>query len=255
MERNNLAGSRYIDQIRAHYGVTPSDAVMDRPIYLGSHSFDIYNKGVYQSGQNTAQTNNPMQGIGAKFASSMGVSDSSLVESFQVNEFGFLFVIASIVPDSVYSSGSRRYLDYQVVSDFANPILSAVGDQAILNKELAVGDLFPEKEFGYTQRYSEYKFMLDEVHGLLRDDENLQSFALQRSFDTAPTLGSEFIEIPTNYMDQVTAVSAEMSKYGAWAITYFKYKKSSVLPAYSIPTLGDPKDTHIEVINNGGTRL
>lgn len=84
MERNNLAGSRYIDQIRAHYGVTPSDAVLDRPVYLGSHSFDIYNKGVYQQGSNDVSSNNPMQGVGAKFASSMGVSDSSLVDSFRL---------------------------------------------------------------------------------------------------------------------------------------------------------------------------
>lgn len=97
--------------------------------------------------------------------------------------------------------------------------------------------------------------MLDEVHGLLRDGENLQAFALQRSFDEAPSLGSQFIEIPTDYMDQVTAVTADMSKYGAWFNTWFTYKKSSVLPAYSIPTLGDPKDTHTEIISNGGTSL
>lgn len=255
MERNNLAGSRYIDQIRSHYGVTPSDAIMDRPVYLGSHSFDIYNKGVYQTGGSDQSTNNPLGGIGAKFGSSMGVSDSSLVDSFQATEFGFIMVLASIVPDATYGSGIRRYLDYQVVSDFANPILSAVGDQAIKVKELSVDALDGDADFGYTQRYSEYKFMLGEVHGEIQDGGTLQSFALQRTFEGSPELSSSFIEIPTTYMDQVTAVTAEMSRVGAWAHTYFNYKKSSVLPAYSIPTLGDPKDTHTEVINNGGTRL
>ena len=255
MERNNLAGSRYIDQIKSHYGVTPSDAIMDRPVYLGSHSFDIYNKGVYQNGGSQQQTNNPLGGIGAKFGSSMGVSDSSLVDSFQATEFGFIMVLASIVPEATYGSGQRRYLDYQVVSDFANPILSAVGDQSIKVKELSVGALDGEADFGYTQRYSEYKFMLGEVHGEIQDGGTLESFALQRTFDGSPELSSSFIEIPTNYMDQVTSVTAEMSRVGAWSHTYFNYKKSSVLPAYSIPTLGDPKDTHTEVINNGGTRL
>lgn len=264
MERNNIAGSRYIDQIRAHYGVTPSDAIMDRPVYLGSHSFDIYNKGIYQSAPNTSQSvasSNPMQGLGSKFGSSMGVSDSSLVDSFKCTEFGFLFVLASIVPDALYSSGQRRYLDYQVVSDFANPILSAVGDQEIKIKEL-VADMYeegtdPESTFGYTQRYSEYKFMLDEVHGIMRDGSSLSSFALQRSFDpnNPPELSSIFLEIPPNYLDQVTTVRSWSSQFGAWANTFFKYKKSSVLPAYSIPTLGDPKDTHIEVVPKGGTRL
>lgn len=255
MERNNLAGSRYIDQIKAHYGVTPSDSVMDRPLYLGSHSFDIYNKGVYQNGGSDQQTNNPLGGIGAKFGSSMGYSDSSLVDSFQATEFGFIMVLASIVPEATYGSGVRRYLDYTVVSDFANPILSAVGDQEIKVKELSVGALDGDATFGYTQRYSEYKFMLGEVHGEIQDGGSLESFALQRTFDGNVELGSQFIEIPQNYMDQVTAVTAEMSRVGAWAHSYFNYKKSSVMPAYSIPTLGDPKDTHTEVINNGGTRL
>lgn len=258
MERNNLAGNRYISQIRAHFGVTPSDAILDRPVYLGSHSFDVYNKTVYQSASSEQSTNNPMSTVGSKFSSPLGVGDSSLVDNFTAKEHGFLFVMASLVPDAIYSTGERRYLDYQVLADFANPILSSVGDQEIKNKELCrplsspVGD---DSTFGYTQRYSEYKFMLDEVHGELRDGGSLSAFALQRTFDTVPELSTSFVEIPTDFMDQVTAVTADMSKYGAWTNVYFKYKKSSVLPAYSIPTLGDPKDTHTEVISNGDIRL
>lgn len=256
MERNNVAGSRYISQIHAHYGVTPSDAVMDRPVYLGSHSFDIYNKSVYKSTDGGSSTNNPMNSVGSKYSSPLGVGDNSLVDSYSVTEFGFLFVIASIVPDALYSSGSRRYLDYGNVSDFANPILSSVGDQEIKKKELQLlPNLDGDDTFGYTQRYSEYKFMLDEVHGELVDGQSLDSFVLQRSFSGDVDLSTSFIEIPQNYMDQVTAVTAHMSNYGAWAHSYFTYKKSSVLPAYSIPTLGDPKDTHTEIINNGGPRL
>ena len=255
-ERQNLAGARYIEQIKANYGVSPSDAVLDRPVYLGSHNFDIYNKSVYKVGDSTdVSTNNPMTSVGTKFSSPLGVSDSSLVDKYTVSEFGYLFVIASIVPDALYSSGDRRYLQYQTLTDFANPILSAVGDQEIRMREISSTTLDADKTFGYTQRYSEYKFMLDEVHGELVDGSSLDSFALQRSFDSYVVLGSSFIEIPQNYMDQVTAVTADMSKYGAWANTYFKYKKSSVLPAYSIPTLGEPKDTHTEIINNGGIRL
>ena len=35
LERNNIAGSRYADQIRATFGVLPSDAMLDRAIFLG----------------------------------------------------------------------------------------------------------------------------------------------------------------------------------------------------------------------------
>ena len=49
MERNNIAGNRYADQIKAHFGVMPADAVTQRAIYLGSSSSVIYNHSVYQT--------------------------------------------------------------------------------------------------------------------------------------------------------------------------------------------------------------
>ena len=49
LERNNVAGNRYADQIKAHFGVMPADAVNQRAIYLGSSSSLIYNHSVYQT--------------------------------------------------------------------------------------------------------------------------------------------------------------------------------------------------------------
>jgi hypothetical protein len=112
--------------------------------------------------------------------------------------------------------------------------------------------------FGYTQRFAEYKFMEDEVHGGLCDGQSLSAFALKRSFGTLPNtaLGASFLEIPVDYLDDVAASSAAVaSDYGAWADIFFQYRKTSVLSAYTIPTLGDPHNTHIDTIPSGGRRL
>lgn len=256
MERNNLAGYRYGDQIKAQFGIYPSDAVTDRAIYLGSVSTNVYNKSVYtQSNPDSStapSTNNPFKTAGAKYASPVGVGNGSLVEKFTATEHGFIFVMFSLMPQAMYSTGTRRYLTRSSSADFAFPILSGVGDQEIYNSELVAGT---EGTFGYTQRYSEYKFMDDQVHGKLRDGQDLSSFCLQRTFASSPALGSDFLKVPTDFLDQVTAVTADASKYGCWVDAYFKYKKSSTLPAYSIPTLGDLHNTHTEVIDNGGKRL
>ena len=267
LERNNIAGYRYGDQIKAQFGVYPSDAITDRAIYLGSSSVDIYNRSVYQSAGNSPAApaegqGNPFDFVGSKYGSPQGVGDGSLVSNFTATEHGFVFVMFSIVPRAYYGTGDRRYLRYNDVSDFAFPLLAGVGDQPIYLGELSAENTNTpayNREFGYTQRYSEYKYMDDEVHGLLRDGQSLSAFALKRSFHLEDVeLSSAFLQIPQNFLDQVGVFNNDdyqTNSFGAWCDTFFAYKKVSTLPAYSIPTLGEPKDTHTEVIDNGGQRL
>lgn len=267
LERNNIAGNRYADQIKAHFGVMPADAVTQRAIYLGSSSSVIYNHSVYQTSNAGdsigADNQNPFASVGAKYSAPIGSDKSSLVGDFSVTEFGYLMVIASIVPDAVYATGINRDFFRLQIGDFAFPLLQGVGDQAIYKAELANvgvdGDTMDKMEtFGYTQRFAEYKFMEDEVHGGLCDGQSLSAFALKRSFGSLPqtALGSSFLEIPIDYLDDVSAsVNSLPSDYGAWADIFFQYRKTSVLSAYTIPTLGDPHNTHLETVPTGGRRL
>lgn len=258
LERNNIAGYRYADQIKAQYGILPADAIMDRPIFLGSSKFGIYNKSVYQSNSANADdvtSSNPFNSVGAKYATSNGFGEDSLIDNFTSSEHGYIIVLASIVPHAYYGTGIRRQLLHSKVGDFAIPLLQGVGEQKIYQSELT-GENSVET-FGYTLEHSEYKYHDDEVHGLLCDGQSLDSFCLQRSFDytSAPSLGSSFLEIPTDFMDQVTATSSDMSNYGAWADIYFNFKRVSPLSEYVIPTLGDLTNTHKESIPVGGRQL
>ena len=97
--------------------------------------------------------------------------------------------------------------------------------------------------------------MNDEVHGLLVDNESLQSFCLQRSFDANVKLDSSFIQIPTDYLDQVMSVASKASGFCCWNNMYFDIKKTSLLSQYTIPTLGEQPNTHTEEIQNTGRYL
>lgn len=266
LERNNIAGNRYADQIKAHFGVMPSDAVTQRAIYLGSSSSVIYNHSVYQTAGvdgSTVMPQNPFNTVGSKYSSPIGSDKSSLVGDFSVTEFGYLMIIGSIVPDAVYGTGINRDFFRLQIGDFAFPLLQGVGDQPIYKAELANAGVDADTmdkmaTFGYTQRFAEYKFMEDEVHGGLCDGQSLSAFALKRSFGSLPQteLGSSFLEIPIDYLDDVSASAESLpSTYGAWADIFFQYRKTSVLSAYTIPTLGDPHNTHIETVPTGGRRL
>lgn len=265
MERQNVAGYRYGDQIKANFGVYPSDAVLDRSLYLGRQIVDVYNKSVYQNGNEASpSTNNPFSTVASKFGSPLGVGDGSLVENFTATEHGYIFVMFSLVPEAIYADTIDKDFWYNSMANFPFPLLAGVGDEPITFDELvgysALSDALLQNlhanVFGYTQRYANHKFKLDKVSALLKDGNNLENFALQRRADPLSTvLSSSFLEIPTDYLDQVAAVQGDVSKYGCWVDAFFPYKKISTLPAYSIPTLGDLHNTHTEVVNNGGTRL
>ena len=252
MERNNIAGYRYSDQIYAQFGVYPSDSIMDRCLYLGRHVDTVYNRSVFSTVDSSSDTGGV---LGTKGANSQVLGEGSLVDSFEATEHGFIMVLSSLVPRPVYGSGAERMCRRVKVGDFAFPLLAGMGDQAIRSYELT-GDSDDSSTFGYTDLYAEYKFCNDKVHGLLSDGNDLSSYVLQRSFPNhANQIGSSFLSIPFNYLDQVQVVETSVSGYTYWAQVYFPFKKISTIPAYSQPTLADLDNAHKEYISRGGKRL
>lgn len=265
LERNNLAGNRLVDYVHAQYGANLSDSIAQRPILLGKGNFDIYSKGIYQTSSVsddgytvTTQGQNPFVSVGARFGSPFADGTDTLVDSFTAMEPGYLMVMCWLSPKVTYGTGTdpilSRYLTNSV-SDLANPLLQNVGNEPIYSSQLTNSPLYKgrigsDKDtiFGYVERYANWKDKQDEVHGLMRDTSSLQSFALQRCFDhvetLTPTINSLFIQIPTDYLDQVSAVKGQVSEYGYWADTFFDYKVSMPLATYSVPSLQDPAYEH-----------
>lgn len=264
-ERNQLAGQLFVEQCRARYGVSPSDGVAQRSLYLGSAEYEVYTKGIYQNSSDNPSLlpgNNPFTSVGSTYGSAKATGNGTLVETFEAKEPGYLLVNATLVPRVTYSSGiHRRFTNYVgagSISDLANPILQNVGPQPIYAYELT-GTRLGGLVFGYTDRYATFKTMEDELHGILRDGQSLQAFALQRNFTFAstPQINSAFLEIPTTYLDQVSAVTGDVSQYGCWMDCYFDYKVAQPLAKYSLPSLQDPAYEHGRtiVVHKGGSRL
>lgn len=269
LERNNIAGNRMVDYVKAQYGANLSDAVAQRPILLGSGEFDVYSKGVYQTANSDVASiaANPFStSSAAKFGSASAEGKDKLAK-FTTQEPGYLMVLAWLSPHVTYATGVSPYLmryrknDSQ--AEMANPILQNVGNEPIASafiQDSYSKDGLDGEIFGFGDRYCTWKDKTDECHGQLRDGQTLQSFALQRSFTGttyATTINSEFLKIPTSYLDQVFAVSDQVATFSYWCDTYFKYNVSMPLARYSVPTLQDPAAEHGEdiVVNRGGTQL
>lgn len=267
-ERNNLTGDRYVDRLYGQYGCRPSDGIAQRVLCLGSADIEVYNKGVYTNttGGSSPFASSPFVGqLGNRGGSAYGTSDGAitLCKGFKAAEPGYLMVITSLVPRVTYASGLdmklARYCYDGSIGELPNPILQNIGPEPIYTSALTDNVWEFTNVFGYTDRFGFFKAKFDELHGLVRDGESLESFALQRYLDESqdPRIDSEFLEIPTNFMDNVTAVSGEISEYGCWIDSYFDYKVSMPLSKYALPSLQDPAYEHGKniVVRRGGFRF
>lgn len=249
-ERNALVTPREVEVVKARYGANLSDGVAQRSLLIGVGEFELYSKGIYTNAASTSTTNNPFAGqVGSQYGSAYASGSDFIIKGFEANEPGYIFVNATMVPRVTYSSGVRRYLsNYQgpgCIVDMPNPLLQNTGNEPIYQRELT-GELANTGIFGYVERYSWFKTRENELHGLLRDGQSLSAFALQRNFapGSAPQINSSFLTIPSSYMNQVEAVSGDISNYGWWYDAHFDYKVSMPLSKFSIPSLQDPAYEH-----------
>lgn len=262
MERNNIAGNRFVDFLRANYGANLADGVAQRPVYLGSSSTPVYASGVLQTAGLGYTTNNPFDSVGASYGRAYAQSKDFVVK-FHNDEPGYLMVIGSLVPEVTYASGIERmfmrYTKADSRTDMANHLLQNVGPQPIYNAELEerVDSSDFVNVFGYVDRYADWMTRNNQIHGLLRDGESLQSFALQRSVAVESGISSSMLQIPKNYLDQVMAVTNENAGYSYWVDFYCDYRVSQPLARYSIPSLQDPAYEHGDTIwlNRAGVRI
>ena len=269
LERNNIGGTRYYDQILAHYGVLPSDAAFQRPVLLGSVTTPVICNSVVQQATNTVTGSTLTQNgknpyanaTGAKFGNAQAFGSDSLIDHFEVKEHGFVFVLFSLVPHAYYGTGVRRYLLRRKQSgDWCFPEFAGIGDQEVYKSELTsavAGNIVLDVPLGYAQRFSEYKFHDDEVHGIVRDGGTLDAFVLQRTFDSGVTLGSELIEIPTTALDEQMVVTNKISGFNCIVDCYFDAKYLRPLPQYSLPSLVPDAvlDGKTVKVPKGGIRL
>lgn len=249
-ERNNLPSPRLVDQVKARYGANLSDGVAQRPICIGTGTYDVASTGISQTGE-VSEGANPFNSVAAQYGRAYASGSDFIIKDFTANEPGYLIVLVSLVPEATYSNGIdplfNRYLKKGSIVEMATPLLQNMGDQPITVGELTGTRTSQDTAvFGFTDRFADFMFKPNTVHGLMAEGQNLAAFVLQRAFNNASAveLSSEFLEIPTDYLDGVLAVSAAIAGCSAWYDAYLDYKVSMPLAEFSIPSLQDPAYEH-----------
>lgn len=199
LEKNARAGTRYIESILAHFGVRSSDKRLQRPEYItGIKTPVIVSEVLNTTGEDGGLPQGNMAGHGIAV-------NTGRAGKYYAEEHGYIIGVMSVMPKTAYQQGLPRHFNRFDRLDYYWPSFAHLGEQEILNQEI-YADQAPadqKKTFGYTPRYSEYKYVPSRTAGDMQG--NLDYWHLARKFTTPPVLSQQFIEAtPTTRVFAVT---------------------------------------------------
>jgi len=234
-ERDARGGSRYVEILKAHFGVTSPDARLQRPEYLGGGSSPVNVNPIAQT--SSTDGTSPQGNLAA--IGTVGAHGHGFIKSF--TEHCLVFGFVSARADLTYQQGLNRMFSRRTRWDFYWPALAHLGEQAILNKEIyAQGSANPTADaaaFGYQERYAEYRYKPSIITGQFRSNfaQSLDTWHLSQEFGGLPVLNSTFIE-ENPPVERVVAVPS----YPEFLFdSYFRLKHTRPMPVYSVPGLID----------------
>lgn len=249
LEKNARSGARYIEQILSHFGVRSSDGRLDRAEYLGGGKAPVQISEVLQ----TSETTNASP-LGDFAGHGISVGNSNKFRKF-FEEHGFVLGIMSIMPRSSYAGGLPRIFTKFDKFDYAWPEFANLGEQEIRLSEIDAaatagrdedgtyisGKSIFDPVFGYTPRYAEYKFSLNELHGDFLG--NMRFWHLGRIFDApegdqVPRLNEDFVQVRSDddNLKRIFAVE-DVTQHHLWCEVYNRVTVKRALPKFGAPTL------------------
>ncbi|AXH74673.1 MAG: major capsid protein [Microviridae sp.] len=234
-ERDARGGSRYIELIKSHFGVTSPDARLQRPEYLGGGSTPINISPIPQTSPTGTYANTPQGNLAA--VGTAQLHNHGFTTSF--TEHCLIIGLVSVRADLTYQQGLNRMWSRKTRFDFYWPALSHIGEQAVLQKEIFADgiQLNDDKVFGYQERYAEYRYKPSMITGEFRSSfpQSLDPWHLSQDFATAPVLDGTFIE-ENPPVDRCIAVPSEPHFLFD---SYIQMKCARPLPVYGVPGLID----------------
>ena len=235
LEKDARGGTRYIEIIKAHFGITSPDARQQRPEYLGGKRIPINNYQVLQT--SSTDTTTP-QGNTAAFSYT---TDQEIAFTKSFTEHEIILGLAVVRTLHSYQQGINKMFSRTKREDFYFPSLANIGEQAILNKEIyAQGNASDNEAFGYQEAWAEYRYKPNQITGALRSTyaQSLDSWHYGDNYSSLPILGPTWIQETTANVDRTLAVQSTVEDQ--WiADFYFSYKCTRPMPVTSIPGLID----------------
>lgn len=241
-EKDARGGSRYVEMIKAHFGVTSPDARQQRPEYLGGTRIPVNINQVVQTSATTGQTtgagSTTPQGNTAAYSVTSDVN-GDFIKSF--TEHGYIIGVCVMRQDHTYQQGLEKMWSRRQRTDFYLPVFANLGEQPIYNKEIyCKGNATDNEVFGYQEAWAEYRYKPSRVAGEMRSaaSNSLDVWHLADEYATLPVLQSAWIQEDKSNLDRALAVTSSVSNQ-YFADFYIRCTATRPMPLYSIPGLLD----------------
>jgi len=238
LERDARGGTRYTEIIRSHFGVISPDARLQRPEYLGGGKTAIAVNPIAQTSATGVTGGTSAMGtlsaMGTALARNHGFSQS-------FTEHGYVIGLCHVGADLTYQQGLRKMWSRQTRYDFYFPVFAALGEQAVLNKEIYCrGDANDSLVFGYQERWAEYRYNPSQITGLFRSTSagTIDPWHLSQRFTSLPTLDTTFIQ-DTPPLSRILAVGDAANGKQLLMDAFFETRAARPMPMYSVPGLVD----------------
>ena len=235
LEKDARGGTRYIEQLRVHFGVISPDARMQRPEYLGGNRIPIT---ISQVLANTADAQ--AQKIGSTGAVSLTV-DNHYDFTHSFTEHGFIIGMMVLRYRHTYQQGIEKFWSRKFRFDYYYPVLANIGEQPILNKEIFLqGNEEDEDVFGYQEAWADYRYKPARVAGEMRSSyaQSLDVWHFADDYESLPYLSDEWIREDPNNVNRALTVSSNVSNQ-FFADILTDAKAIRPMPLYSVPGLMD----------------
>ncbi|UPW41930.1 major capsid protein [Dipodfec virus RodF1_66] len=234
-EKDARGGTRYIEILKSHFGVTSPDARLQRPEYLGGNRVPINVNQIVQQSQTTDQSpqGNP---VGLSVTSD---THHDFRKSFV--EHGFIIGLMVARYDHTYQQGLERFWSRKDRFDYYWPVFANIGEQAVKNQEIfAQGTTADSEVFGYQEAWADYRYKPNHVTGQMRSQyaQSLDVWHLADDYAQLPALSDAWIREDPKNIDRVIAVTSAVS-HQFFADIYVENRSTRPMPMYSIPGLID----------------
>lgn len=187
LELDARAGSRYVELLKAHFGVPMMDYRLQRPELIGGTKAPILVSEVLQ----TSQTDTTPQGNLAGHGISVSTGYAG---NYRCTEHCIIMGLMSIMPKPVYQQGIDKQWFAKTRYQWPWPALYHLSEQPVLRREIYLSGLKTENEtvFGYRGIYDEFRYRRDTVHGAMAT--SLDYWHVSKQYGAAPVLSSAFLE-------------------------------------------------------------
>ncbi len=237
-ERDARGGTRYIEIIKSHFGVSSPDMRMQRSEILGTGSSPVNITPIAQTGftATDVQTSETPQGNLAAFGTAI-LKNHGFTKSF--TEHGYVIGFVNVRADLTYQRGLQRDWSRLTRFDHYWPALAHLGEMPVLSKEIYfdTDSVANETVFGYQEAFADYRYRPSMITGLFRSTaaQTLDLWHLSQDFSTRPVLGDNFITDKPP-IERVIAVPSEPHFIFD---SLMQLRCARPMPLYGVPGLVD----------------